>query len=54
MCINSEPLVSTSCFDEMGCMYAMYDNVFNVALGKIGFEAYFFTVALYSGFNWKT
>ena len=32
-------------------MYAMYDNVFNVAFGKTGFDAYLLTVELYSGFN---
>ena len=29
----------------------MYDNVFRVAFGKTGFEAYLLTVELYSGFN---
>ena len=36
-----EPLVSTSCFDAIGCIYAIYDNVFKVAFGKTGFDAYF-------------
>jgi len=32
-------------------MYAMYDKVFSVAFGKTGFDAYFLTVELYSGFS---
>ena len=29
----------------------MYDNVLSVAFGRTGFDAYFLTVELYSGFN---
>ena len=32
-------------------MYAIYDNVFKVAFGNTGFDAYLLTVELYSGFN---
>ena len=48
------PRVSTRFLDDTGCVYAIYDRVFNVAFGKIGFDAYFLTEPLYSGFNWKT